>query len=252
MEERLRRISLRNVSRVFFASKGDTHVIKDISFDVYENEFLVILGPGQCGKTVLLNIIAGLLPETSGEIDFFYKEDTVKGNLGFIFQRYALFPWKTVLQNVEMGLKFRGTAKDIRHRKALEFIELVGLRGFENAHPRQLSGGMKQRVGIARAFATDANIILMDEPFGALDAQTRYQMQGELAGIWERKKKTIVFVTNNIEEAIYLADRVILLSGAPSVVKAEYPIELPRERNLTDPDFLELRNTIASNTDLVL
>ena len=252
MEKRVARVSLKEVSLTFFEKSENTHVIDEISLDVYNNEFLVILGPGQCGKTSLLKLIAGLMPNTSGEVVFHYKEAKEFGNIGFIFQKYALFPWKTVIQNVEMALKIRGMKKKERRKKAQEYINMVGLQGFENSHPKQLSGGMKQRVGIARAFVTDSELILMDEPFGALDAQTRYQMQGELSRMWSDKKKTIIFVTNNIEEAIYLADRIILLSGAPSKVKAEYNIELPRSRSLTDHDFLELRNTIAKNTDLVL
>ena len=199
MEKCVTRFSLKNISKIFFKKNEDAHVIEDISLDVYDNEFLVILGPGQCGKTTLLNIVADLLPKTKGEVIFNFEEDTDPGKLGFIFQRYALFPWKTVMQNVEMGLKLRGKNKKERRVKSQEYIDMVGLQGFEKSHPKQLSGGMKQRVGIARVFATDAHVILMDEPFGALDAQTRYQMQGELSNIWEHKKKTIVFVTNNIE-----------------------------------------------------
>lgn len=228
-------------------------VLKDVNLSVAENEFLVILGPGQCGKTTLLNIMSGLDTADSGEV--FLDNVLVKGpnpKLGVIFQRVALMPWKTVIENVSMGPKFRGVPKKKREEKARHFINLVGLSGFENAFPYQLSGGMKQRVGIARAYCNDPEVLLMDEPFGALDAQTRYMMEEEILRIWEKAKRTVVFVTNNIEEAIYLGDRIVLLSRCPATVKAVYPISLARPRQFTDSRFLELRRQIADNTDLAL
>ncbi len=243
---------LKNISKTFYFKDESVSVIKNISLDVYGNEFLVILGPGKCGKTTLLNIIAGLMEKTSGDVIFASEDDTNPGRLGFVFQRYALFPWKTVMENVESGMRFRGVPKKERREKAQYYIDLVNLTGFEKAYPKKLSGGMKQRVGIARAFANDTNILLMDEPFGALDAQTRYQMQDELCKIWSNKKKTIVFVTSNIEEALYLADRIVLLSAAPAVVKAEYEVKLARPRSLVSNEFLQLRKKIEDNTDLDL
>ena len=243
------KISIRDVCKTY-AVKGKEHpVLQHMSFDVHENEFLVLLGPGQCGKTVLLNILAELEQADSGEIVFADGRPRM-GEIGFVFQKYALFPWKTVMGNVEMSLKLRGVDKDTRRAAAKEYIDLVGLGGFENALPRQLSGGMKQRVGIARAYASEADIMLMDEPFGALDAQTRYQMEDEILRICEHKKRTIVFVTNNVEEAIYLGDRILLLSSRPSYVKQEYIVDLPRPRRHTDAAFLALRNRIVENTDL--
>lgn len=228
-------------------------ILKDVNLSVAENEFLVILGPGQCGKTTLLNVMSGLDTADSGEV--FLDDVPVKGpnpKLGVVFQRMALMPWKTVMENVSIGPKFRGVAKKEREEKAKYFINLVGLSGFENSFPYQLSGGMKQRVGIARAYCSDPEVMLMDEPFGALDAQTRYMMEEEILRIWEKAKRTVVFVTNNIEEAIYLGDRIVLLSRCPATVKAVYPINLTRPRQFTDSRFLELRRKIADNTDLAL
>ncbi len=243
------KISLKNVTKTFYTKDRTVEVLKDITFDVRENEFLVLLGPGQCGKTVLLNIMSDIETMTSGQIDF--RDGHPKmGELGVVFQKYALFPWKTVMGNVEMSQKLKGVDKATRQKKAQEYINLVGLQGFEKSLPKQLSGGMKQRVGIARAYASESNIMLMDEPFGALDAQTRYQMEDEIIKIWEKNKRTIVFVTNNVEEAIYLGDRILLLSSRPSYVKQEYVVDLPRPRSYTDKAFLALRNEIVNNTDL--
>ena len=243
------KISVRHITKTFFLKDRKVEVLKDITFDVKENEFLVLLGPGQCGKTVLLNILSEVEKETSGEIIF--RDGRPKmGNLGVVFQKYALFPWKTVMGNVEMSQKLKGVDKATRQAAAQKYIDLVGLQGFEKAIPKQLSGGMKQRVGIARAYASESDIMLMDEPFGALDAQTRYQMEDEIIRIWEQNKRTIIFVTNNVEEAITVGDRILLLSSRPSYIKQEYVVNLPRPRKNTDPEFLRLRNEIVENTDL--
>jgi NitT/TauT family transport system ATP-binding protein/sulfonate transport system ATP-binding protein len=245
------KIELHGISKTFQQKDKETMVLRDISLNVRENEFLVILGPGQCGKTVLLNIIAGLEKETSGTVVF--QDGRPKmGEIGIVFQKYALYPWKTVVENIEMGPQLKGVSKEIRRKNAQHYIDLVGLTGFENAYPQQLSGGMKQRVGIARAYATESDIMLMDEPFGALDAQTRYAMEDEILKIWEKSKRTVVFITNNLEEAVFLGDRIILLGGNPTGVKQEYTPDIPRPRDNTDPAFLNLRNKIADNTDLVL
>lgn len=245
------KIVLKNIGKTFYSKTGSHEVLRDVSLDVRENEFLVILGPGQCGKTVLLNMIADLDAPTSGSIEFSGGRPKM-GDLGVVFQRYALFPWMSVMKNVEMNPKLKGVDKQTRRQLAQQYIDMVGLGGFEKMLPQQLSGGMKQRVGIARAYASESDILLMDEPFGALDAQTRYQMQEEILKISQIKKRTILFVTNNIEEAIYLGDRIILLGGTPTGVKAEYVPGIERPRNYTDPRFYELRNIIADNTDLAL
>ena len=218
---------------------------------MYKNEFLVILGPGQCGKTVLLNLILGLDTPDEGTIEF-SGGTPAKGEIGMVFQRYALFPWKTVIQNVEACPKFHGVDKARRREEAQALIKLDGLAGFENAYPAALSGGMKQRVGIARAYATNADIMLMDEPFGALDAQTRYQMQDEILKIWQSKMTTVVFVTNNIEEAVTLGDRIVLLGNKPSVVVNEFVPNMERQRNNLSSECLEFRNVIADKMDLAL
>ncbi len=235
------------ICKTFTNGNAPMEVLKDVSFDVYENEFLVILGPGQCGKTVLLNILAGMEEATSGSCQLIGEE-----KVGFVFQRYALLNWKKVIDNVAAPLKYQGMDKAKRNEIARKYIELVGLKGFEQAYPAQLSGGMKQRVGIARAYASGQRIILMDEPFGALDAQTRYQMEDELLAIREKEKTTVVFVTNNIEEAIYLGDRILLFSEKPSHVVKEYIPNPARPRNNTSEDFMALRNEITANMSLVL
>lgn len=243
------------VSKTFHVpgQKKLLHVLNKVSLKVYENEFLVILGPGQSGKTVLLNCIAGLIEPTQGEVRINGRGITGPGaDRGMVFQRYALFPWKTVEHNVAFGLAVRGVPVKERLETARRYIELVGLRGFEKAYPSQLSGGMKQRVGIARAYANAPDILLMDEPFGALDAQTRYAMEQELRAIWEKEKRTVCFVTNNIEEAIYLGDRVVVMSALPGRVKTEYVIDIPAPRDYTQPNFLALRKQISADTDLVL
>ena len=242
------------VFKLFRRADGTViEILNDINIAVNENELLVILGPGHCGKTVFLKLVAGLDTPSAGKI--LMDGQPVTGpspTRGMVFQKYALMQWKTVIENVGLGLKLNGVSRSERNDKAERFIKLVGLSGFERAYPDQLSGGMKQRVGIARAYCTDPEVLLMDEPFGALDAQTRYQMEGEVLRIWEEDKRTVIFVTNNIEEAIYLGDRIVLLSKCPAHVKAEYEIDLPRPRAFTDPLFLELRHRIADNSDLAL
>lgn len=253
MDSKKVKLRLSGISQSYIVKNAVSDAVIDISLDVYDNEFLVILGPGRCGKTVLLNMIAGLEQPVEGVISV--DDEPVKGSderIGMVFQKLALMPWKTVMENVEFGLKVKGVPKAERRRVAQKYIDLVGLQGFEKSYPSQLSGGMKQRVGIARAYTNDPEILLMDEPFGQLDAQTRYAMQDEVLRIWESEKRTVVFVTNNIEEAIYLADRIVLLSNYPAKVKEIYDIDLPRPRDAVSPDFLRLRKIISDNTDLAL
>jgi ABC-type nitrate/sulfonate/bicarbonate transport system ATPase subunit len=247
------RLSIKNISKTFYSKTEPSHIIDNVSFDVFNNEFLILLGPGHCGKTVLLNIISELESHEAGTVELdgkVLKEPDPK--IGMVFQRIGLLPWKTVIENVEVGPKFKGENKNTRREKAKHYIKLVGLDGFENAFPYQLSGGMKQRVGIARAYTNDPEILLMDEPFGQLDAQTRYSMQNEIIRIWEKEKRTIVFVTNNLEEATYLGDRIILFSSCPAKVKEVYKINMPRPRDMMDPEFLKIRKIISENSDLVL
>ena len=251
MEQLNKRMEINGISKTFYSDKGYFTAIKDVSFDVNDGEFLVILGPGRCGKTVLLNIIAGLEQQTEGKVVYNGREwKGVNPEISMVFQKLALMPFKTVMENVELGLKFRGMSKGQRREIAQHYIELVGLKGFEKSYPTQLSGGMKQRVGIARAYAADPKLLIMDEPFGQLDAQTRYQMQEEILRIWEKEKRTVIFVTNNIEEACYLGDRIILLSDCPATVKEVYPISIPRPRDMVSGELL--RTVISDNTDLAI
>jgi NitT/TauT family transport system ATP-binding protein/sulfonate transport system ATP-binding protein len=251
------RLSLQNISKTFRTQKGDQQkVVDNVSLDVKNNEFLVMLGPGYCGKTVILNLITKLLKQDKGEIfldgEELSKNEEANKKISMVFQKLGLLPWKTVIENVELGPKLSGIDKDVRREKAMHYIELVGLQGFENAYPHQLSGGMKQRVGIARAYTNNPEILIMDEPFGQLDAQTRYDMQNEIIRIWEKEKRTILFVTNNIEEAVYLGDRIVLLTELPAKVKEIYDVPLEHPRDMTDVDFLTLRQKISDNMELAL
>lgn len=240
-------IACRNVSKTFTTKKTSLEVLRHLSLDVRDNEFVVLLGPGQCGKTTLVNMIAGLEPITSGEI--LYRGTPVSGpnpKLGVVYQTTALFPWFSVMKNVDFGPRMKHMGRIERLERAQYFINLVGLEGFEHAYPVKLSGGMRQRVGIARAYANDPDVLLMDEPFGHLDAQTRYSMQEALERIWSKEKRTVVFITNNIEEAIYLADRIILLTNCPTNVKKEVEVNLPRPRDYVSRAFLDIREQISS------
>lgn len=253
MEGQEVKLSLRHISQSYIINNRAFDAINDVSFDVRDCEFLVILGPGYCGKTVLLNILSGLEEPIEGTV-LLDGEEIHGGDkrIGMVFQKTSLLPWKTVMENVEVGPKLAGMAKEERRRIAQKYIDLVGLNGFEKSYPSQLSGGMKQRVGIARAYTNSPEILLMDEPFGALDAQTRYQMEEEIQKIWSSEKRTIVFVTNNIEEAVYLGDRIVLLSKRPAHVKQIYEINLPRPRDTVSHEFLRIRKEISDNTDLAL
>lgn len=242
-----------HISQSYVVGEEIKPTIDDISLDVYKNEFLVILGPGHCGKSVLMNIISGLEEAVEGSVTLdgapLHGADK---RISMVFQSLVLFPWRTVMGNVEYGLQTAGMPKKERREIAQKYIDLVGLRGFEKAYPNQLSGGMKQRVGIARAYAMSPEILLMDEPFGQLDAQTRYVMQEEILRIWQQEKRTLIFVTNNIEEAVSLGDRIILLSECPAKVKKIYTIDLEKPRNTLSAEFMEIRERISVNTDLAL
>ena len=253
MKERKTVIEYRNVSKTFYSMAGDNLVVDNLNFNVYENEFVVLFGPGQCGKSTILNLIAGLEKPTGGEI--IVSGEKVTGpspKRGMVYQTTNLFMWYTVMQNVEFGPKMQGVPKKVRRERAQKYIDLVGLKGFEKHFPVKLSGGMQQRVGIARAYANEPELICMDEPFGHLDAQTRYLMEEEVERISNSDRRTVVFVTNNAEEAIYLADRIILLHNCPTSVHKEYIVDLPRPRDYTSPDFLALREQITAEMDNTL
>ena len=241
------------LGKTFSTARGPVPVIDSITLNVRKNEFLVLFGPGQCGKSTVLNCLAGLEPATAGSVVVNGERVAKPGpDRGFVYQRMNLFPWLTVMGNVEFGPKVRGASKKERKEKAQHYIDLVGLTGFEHAYPSQLSGGMQQRVGIARAYCNEPTVLFMDEPFGHLDAQTRYLMQEDLMKMWEKEKRTVVFVTNNIEEAIYLADRIVVLTNCPTKIKKEYEIALDRPRSYVAPDFLKFRQEISSIVDTTL
>lgn len=249
------KIECRSITK-FFIQKGSqqVHVLEDISLDVRDKEFLVILGPGQSGKSTLLRIIAGLETPSDGSVRLDGQEVAGPGpDRGLVFQSYMLFAWKTVMGNVELGPMLNGFGKKERREIVQHYIDLVGLNGFEKHYPHQLSGGMKQRVGIARAYANSPKVMLLDEPFGQLDAQTRYFMEKETVRIWEAEKRTVLFVTNNIDEAVYLGDRIVTLKGKlPGRMHEVYDVKLPRPREHTDIEFLELRQKITDASELVL
>lgn len=240
-------LECRNLGKAFYGNGQCAEVISHIDFKVKKNEFVVIFGPGQCGKTTLIKMLAGLETCEKGAVYLDGKKVSQPNpDLGVVYQTTALFPWLTVRGNIEFGPRVRKLDKHETREKANHFIDLVGLKGFENSYPKELSGGMRQRVGIARAYCNNPRVLLMDEPFGHLDAQTRYMMEEALGNIWQKEKRTVVFVTNNIEEAIYLADRIILLTPRPASIRQEFQIHLPRPRNYMDTEFLKLREKITN------
>ena len=236
-------LRLRDVSRTFTTEKGETiDALSHISFDIRDQEFICILGPSGCGKTTILRIIAGLESATSGTISI--NGTTVEGpspRMAMIFQEYSLYPWRNVEENVMLGLEMRGVKKTEREEIAKNYLELVGLKGFGSSFPYELSGGMRQRVAVARALAIDPSILLMDEPFGALDAQTRNRMQHELLDIWQKTKKTILFVTHSVDEAVFLADRIIVLTRRPGTIREIVPVPGERPRERTGESFARIR-----------
>ena len=229
---------------------SDTVALVDVSFEVARNEFVSIVGKSGCGKSTMLGIIAGLLSSTKGNVQIDGKVVTGPGlDRGMVFQQASLFPWLTAIQNIEFGPRSNGLPKDKCRILAEELIELVKLEGFEHKYPRQLSGGMQQRVAIARALAIDPEILLMDEPFGALDQLTREDMQRELLRIWQQRKKTVIFVTHSITEAIFLSDRVLVLSRHPGRLIAEFNVVADRPRQKSSRDFLKLYEAIYGTID---
>lgn len=240
------KIQIKKLEKTF--SKDNTvTALKNVNFEVKEGEFAVILGPSGCGKSTLLYLIAGFEKPTNGTITLDDKIITKPdSDRGFVFQDFALYPWRTVLKNVTFGLEMKKIQKEKAEKEAKKYINMVGLDGFEHAYPHTLSGGMKQRVGIARALVYHPEVLLMDEPFGALDAQTRKHMQMELEKIWEQTKKTVVFVTHSVIEAVYLADKVFVMTARPGTIKGVVNVDLPRPRNYTDEKFLHVREKILN------
>lgn len=247
-------IQVRGLSKEFAGrDDGDTGVVAldKVDFEVRDNEFLTVIGPSGCGKTTLLRIIAGLIPYDDGEVTIYGKQVSGPGpDRSVVFQNFALMPWADVLTNVAFGLEIRGVPKSEREEKAKQLVTLVGLQGFERRLPKELSGGMQQRVGLARALAVDPEILLMDEPFGSLDEQTRRLLQEQLLRIWEQQRKTVVFITHSMEEAVMLGDRVMLMTPRPGRIKEmiEVPLKRPRGRDIEKSStFIEIREYLWDN-----
>lgn len=239
------KVSMRGVSKIFTNGAKDFAAVSDVDLDVFEGEFLAIVGPSGCGKSTLLNLIAGFDRPEKGTVQFENKPVTGAGpDRLVLFQEHGLFPWLTVRQNVEFGLKVRGLTKPERRERAEHYIKMVHLHKFRNNYPFTLSGGMKQRTAIARALAVEPSMLLMDEPFSALDPRTRDILHLELQSLWMETRKTIVFVTHSVEEAVRLADRIVVMATQPGRIRKVFAVSLPHPRDFLDPALVELRSQI--------
>ena len=238
-------LTVKGVTKTFTTARGSTQALLPIDFSVQENDFVTILGPSGCGKSTLLRIVAGLDYPSQGMVLLDGKQVEGPGaDRGMVFQSYTLFPWLTIEQNIRFGLRERGMSEAEQKERSDFFIARVGLKGFEHHFPKQLSGGMQQRTAIARALANDPKILLLDEPFGALDNQTRVLMQELLLGIWESARKTVLFVTHDIDEAIFMANRVAVFSARPGRIKSEVTVDFPHPRHYTlktSPEFMDIK-----------
>lgn len=221
-------LTVKDLSVVFNDENNSIHALENISFDIQQREFICFLGPSGSGKTTLLRLIANLIKPTSGEVNFMFGHQP---KIGMVFQQPNLMPWRSVLDNIKLPLELENVDKNIANQKAKDMIELVGLKGFEDSYPRDLSGGMAQRVGLARGLIHDPDLLLLDEPFASLDALTRERMWTELSNIWQAKQKTVIMVTHSINESLFLADRVLVLTQRPGKIKFDMQVDLPRPRN---------------------
>jgi len=239
-------LEVRDLSQSFPRDDGSTLTVLDqVSFDVKDKEFVCILGSSGCGKTTLLRLIAGLDTARSGSI--ILEGEEIKGTnpkVGFVFQEYSLFPWRTVIDNIAFGPEMNGVSKEDRYKVAERYLDLINLAQFRDSYPSELSGGMRQRVAVARALTLDPVLLLMDEPFGALDAQTRNMLQKELLQIWEKTKKMIVFITHSVDEAVFLSDRIIVMTPRPGRVCRIFEIPLSRPRDRTSIEFAQVRRDV--------
>jgi NitT/TauT family transport system ATP-binding protein/sulfonate transport system ATP-binding protein len=239
-------LTIRGVTKRFTVGDDEVEALAPVDLAIPRGEFVCMIGASGCGKSTLLRIIAGFEEPTTGEVAIDGKPVTGPGrDRGMVFQDYALFPWMTVRQNISFGPRQRHLAREEIDKTTDEFVRMVGLERFADRYPNQLSGGMKQRVAIARVLANNANILLMDEPFGALDALTREQLQNELLQIWKRTGVTTIFVTHSVEEAVLLADRVLVMSAGPGRIDSDFRIDLPRPRDVSSPEFNALRRDVA-------
>jgi ABC-type nitrate/sulfonate/bicarbonate transport system ATPase subunit len=246
-------IDVSGLGMTFFGGGGQVQALRPTDLHLPPGQFVAIVGPSGCGKSTLLNILAGFLKPTDGSAQI--GDEPVTGpdiDHGVVFQDYALFPWRTVIDNVAFGLEQLGIGREKRYEIAERYLSVVGLKDFARRRPRELSGGMKQRVAIARAFATDPSVILMDEPFGALDALTRRFLQRQLLRIWQEHQKTILFITHSVQEAVYLADRVIVMTARPGTIKSDHAISLQRPRDYTSDEFREMERVIFADLDAEL
>lgn len=241
-------LRIQSLRKTFQTNDGQTiEAVSEVNFEIPENDFVCIVGPSGCGKSTLLRMIAGLEHRTAGTIT--YRGDLVsrpRREIGMVFQEYSLLPWRNVIDNVALGPEFSGTPRAAREDKAMEYLRLVGMEAFSRAFPYELSGGMRQRVAIVRALANDPDVLLMDEPFGALDAHTRILLQKELLRIWEHHRKTILFVTHGVDEAIYLADRIMVMSARPGTILEIIDVDLERPRHRGDQGYGELADRILA------
>lgn len=243
-------ISMKQLSKTFTKDRREIKALEGFNLDVKEGEFICLLGPSGCGKTTVLRIVADLETASSGQVIVRGKSNGAQEQAkGMVFQEFALFPWRTVRKNIEFGLEIKRMPEAEMRKMSSELIELVGLKGFEDAHPKELSGGMKQRVGIARALANNPKVLLMDEPFGSLDAQTRNLMQKELLRIWAATNKTILFVTHSVDEAVFLADKIVVMTARPGRVREIIDVGLPRPRDRTSQEFIKVRGKVLTELD---
>ncbi len=243
-------IHIRNLQKTYVTDESQTVVLEDFSLDIRKGELISIVGPSGCGKTTILRLIAGLMPPSGGAIYIGDRECSGPGaDRGFVFQDFALFPWRSVRKNVEFGLEIAGVPKEERRERADKYLKIVGLEKFADSRIHELSGGMKQRVAIARALVTNPDVILMDEPFGALDAQTRNLMQTGLLKILDKTDQTIIFITHSVDEAVYLSDRIVVLTKRPAKIKEVISIDWPRPRDRASPEFTALRKRILEELE---
>ncbi|MCX5908160.1 MAG: ABC transporter ATP-binding protein [Deltaproteobacteria bacterium] len=241
-QERKAKVIVSSLTKRF----GDLLVLDDLSFTVGEGEFLSIVGPTGCGKTTFLNTLSKLIPASEGHIRIHGEEaDPKKHNIAFVFQEPSSLPWRTVKENVAYGMEVKKVPPAERENRLRQILSRVGLADSANLYPNQISASMEQRLAVARAFATQPDLLLMDEPYGQLDIKLRYYLEDELIRLWQELKSTVIFVTHNIEEAVYVAERILVLTNKPTKIKAEVPVHLPRPRNYLDPRFIEIRKKVT-------